>query len=109
MAARPEVVVTDPVDVDLHTFSLWLKGIDVHNATSIRLSREPPVTRLFTDYTDLLHSETEELYRLFNSIESYLQSPPVFMNQYVYQVRKETEPSMRLYMCYNTGPHGYTE
>lgn len=85
--AKPVVaIVTDPVDIDLSTFSLWLKGIDVQNATSYRLSREPSVTRFFTDHADLLLNETEEMYRLFNSMEGYLQSPPVFMSQYVFQV-----------------------
>ena len=87
--AKPVIAtVTDPVDIDLSTFSLWLKGIDLHNATSIRLSKEPAITRQFVDYTDLLLNETEEMYRLFNSMETFLQSPPVFMNQYIFQVIK---------------------
>ncbi len=85
--AKPVIAtVTDPVDIDLATFSLWLRGIDVHNATSMRLAKEPIITREFVDYTDLLLTETEEMYRLFNSIEAFLQSPPVFMNQYIFQV-----------------------
>lgn len=87
MATKPVIAtITDPVDIDMSAFSLWLKGIDVQNSTSFRLSQEPPITRQFTDHASLLLNETEEMYRLFNSIEGFLQSPPMFMNQYVFQV-----------------------
>ena len=85
--AKPVIAtVTDPVDIDLFVFSLWLEGIGVHDASRRRLEQEPPITEQFADYTSLLLVETEEMYRLFNSLEGFLQSPPMFMNQYIFQV-----------------------
>lgn len=87
--ARPfSVVVTDPVDLDLSVFSLWLQDYNVTDATRERTKNESKVTSLFHDYSSLLHSETEEMYRLFNSIEPYLQSPTTFLNQSVFQVQR---------------------
>ena len=87
MANRTVIVtVSHPVDVDLNVFSLWLKGMSLQGATRIRINIEPPVTQLFSDYPALLLAETEEMYRLFNSLEPYLQSPPTFLSQFVYQV-----------------------
>ena len=84
-------IVVVPMDIDLTAFSLWLKGMDVQNATSFRMSNEPPITRKFPDYASLLLAETEDMYQLFNSMETYIQSPPTFMNQQVFQVGKLTK------------------
>ena len=84
-------IVISPMDVDLAAFSLWLKGMDVQNATSFRMANEPPITRKFPDYASLLLAETQDMYQLFNSMETYIQSPPTFMNQQVFQVSKSTE------------------
>ena len=86
--AKPiiNVVVTDPADVDLTAFSFWLRGFNLTGATKERLRHEPAVTKLFSDYPSLVLSETEEMYRVFNSVEPYLHSPPTFLNQSIFQV-----------------------
>ena len=86
MAKPFSVVVTDPINVDLNVFRYWLQGFNVTKATRERLQHEPEVTKLFKDYSHLLHSETEEMYKRFHSIEPYLHSPTTFLNQSVYQV-----------------------
>ena len=88
MAARPFIfTVMSPVDIDINVFALWLKGYSPSDAARERLKNEPQELMVsFPDYNPLLVSETEEMYSLFKSIEPYLQFPPTFVNQSVFQV-----------------------
>ena len=81
------VPTCDPLDIDLIIFSYWLKGCTSEAATRGRLQHEPNVAQGFgEDLSFLLLTETEEMFRLFNTIEVYLQNPPTFLNQMVFQV-----------------------
>ena len=86
MAKSVTVAVTEPAGVDVEVFSLWLRGVDVHEAARIRLGQEPLVTRQFPNFHGLLAAETEDMYRKFRSLEPYLQSPPTFLNQQVFNL-----------------------
>ncbi|XP_011406579.1 PREDICTED: acidic fibroblast growth factor intracellular-binding protein-like [Amphimedon queenslandica] len=89
MAARPFTIsVMNPVDIDITVFSYWLNGYSPSDAAKERQKKEPKEFHCFfgLDYSQLLISETEEMYSLFRSIEPYLQSPPTFINQSVFQI-----------------------
>ena len=45
---------TEPAGVDVEVFSLWLRGVDVHEAARIRLGHKPLVTGNFQTSTDSL-------------------------------------------------------
>ena len=45
MAKSVTVAVIEPAEIDVHVFSLWLRGIDVQEAARSRLGQEPLVTR----------------------------------------------------------------
>lgn len=86
MAKLLNVAVTEPAEVDVDVFSLWLRGLDVQEAARIRLGQEPLVTRQFPNFHGLLAAETEGMYLMFRSFEPYLQSPPTFINQQVFNI-----------------------
>lgn len=80
------VPTLDPLDLDVVVFSYWLKGYSSTVAARGRMQQEPTVP-FFEDASLLLLAETEEMFRLFNMIEVYLQNPPTFFNQMVFQVQ----------------------
>ena len=80
------VMVTEPAEVDLEAFSLWLKGLNVEAATKVRMEREPDVSFQFRDLQELLLKETADMYRMYFSLLDYLQSPPSFLNQHIFQI-----------------------
>lgn len=94
MAKSVTVAVIEPAEIDVHVFSLWLRGIDVQEAARSRLGQEPLVTRQLPDFRGLLEAETEDMYRQFRSLEPYLQSPPTFHNQQVFNIPYNTRTSL---------------
>lgn len=89
MAKPFTVVIIEPVNISLPTFTLWLQGHSIADATRKRMTSQSESSLMggeFNDYPSLLYAETEEMYHLFNSIEPYLQSPSTFLNQRVFQV-----------------------
>lgn len=94
MSRHLTVTITEPADVDLEAFSLWLRGINVEAATKARLEREPPVSSQFKDLQELLLTETADMYRMYSSLQDYLQSPPTFLAQQIFQIPHDIRQRM---------------
>ena len=86
-----DVFVSAPAGLDLNVFSLWLKGCDVQTATRLRQDSEPEISREFEDFQVLLFSDTQDQYRLFNTLEPYLQLPSTLMTQQLIQLTTVTK------------------
>ena len=86
MSRHLTVTVTEPAEMDLEAFSLWLKGLNVEAATKVRMEREPAVSQQFRDLQELLLTETADMYRMYFSLLDYLQSPPTFLTQQIFQI-----------------------
>ena len=86
-----DVFVSAPAGLDLNVFSLWLMGCDVHTATRLRRDSEPEISREFEDFEVLLFSDTQDQYRLFNTLEPYLQLPSTLMTQQLIQLTTVTK------------------
>ena len=94
MSRALSILVSEPADPDLDAFSLWVNGHGVKEATDIRESSEPPITKEFRDYKHLLMSETREQFRMFELLQPYLQLPQAFMNQHLFQLSYSTKRAM---------------
>ena len=81
----------EPLEIDPLTFSLWLSGLSVEEATKKRAESETGVAREFSDFQSLLKSETKDHFRKFEILEPYLQYPPTFMAQQLVQVPASTK------------------
>ena len=86
MSRSLNILVSEPADIDLNTFSLWVNGYEAKDATELREKNEPPITREFRDYKQLLLAETQEQFRMFELLQPYLQLPHTFMNQHLFQL-----------------------
>lgn len=75
MAKSLDVFISEPAEIDLQVFALWLSGCSTDEATSQRMSSEPAISREFHDCLALLRSETQDQFRTFHTLESYLQFP----------------------------------
>ncbi len=93
MASPLDVFVTEPTEIDLDVFCLWLSGEGVDEATEKRLAREPPSNE-FDDYKDLLMSETRGYFRLFGILEPYLQLPSRLLKQGLVQLPLSVKQAM---------------
>ena len=81
------VCVSEPEDVDLEVFSLWLDGCGADEAARQKARSEPEVTRLFKDCAcSLLRAEVEEQFRLFQILRPYLQHPQTLVSQELVQL-----------------------
>ena len=85
------ILVSEPSDIDLDTFSLWLSGYGVKEATERRAKSEPPITKEFDDYKQLLLSETRDQYIMFQLLQPYLQLPQTLMNQHLFQLSQSAK------------------
>ncbi len=86
MSRSLSILVSEPSDPDLETFSLWLRGYEVIEAAELRAESEPPITKEFQDYKQLLLSETRDQFRMFRILQPYLQLPQTLMNQHLFQL-----------------------
>ena len=84
MAKSLEVFVSEPADVDMGVFSLWLSGCDAEKAVVQRMAKEPAISKEFHDFQSLLLSETQDQFRLFRHLEPYLQSPQTLLNTHLF-------------------------
>ena len=84
MAKSLEVFVSEPADVDMGVFSLWLSGCDAEKAVVQRMAKEPAISKEFHDFQSLLLSETQDQFRMFRHLEPYLQSPPTLFNTHLF-------------------------
>ena len=86
MSRSFSIQVSEPADPDLDVFSLWLNGYGVKEAAEMREQGEPPITKEFRDYKQLLLAETQEQFRMFELLQPYLQLPQRFVNQHLFQL-----------------------
>lgn len=98
MSRSLSILVSEPADPDLDTFLLWVDGHGAKEATEKRAENEPAITKEFHDYKQLLLSETQEQYRMFELLQPYLQLPQTFMNQHLFQLSYSTKLAM--IQCY---------
>ena len=91
MAKLLDVFVSEPTQIDLQVFALWLSGCNTEKATSQRMISEPAISREFHDYPALLLSEIQDQFRTFHTLESYLQFPPTLLNQHLFQLPLATK------------------
>lgn len=94
MAKSLTILVSEPSDPDLDTFSLWLKGFEVQEASMRREESEPPITREFVEYKQLLLSDTRDQFRVFQLLQPYLQLPQTLMNQHLFQFSQATKRAL---------------
>lgn len=94
MAKSLIILVSEPSDPDLDTFSLWLKGYEVEEASRLRAESEPPITREFVEYKQLLLSDTRDQFRVFQLLQPYLQLPQTLMNQHLFQLSQTTKRAL---------------
>ena len=76
--------MSEPADVDMGVFSLWLSGCDAEKAVVQRMSKEPAISKEFHDFQSLLLSETQDQFRMFRHLEPYLQSPQTLFNTHLF-------------------------
>ena len=85
-ATKPLIVLAgEPSQPDIDTFRLWLNGYEVREAAVLREESEPPITREFSDYKQLLLSDTKDQFRIFQLLQPYLLLPQTLMNQHLFQ------------------------
>lgn len=94
MAKSLTILVSEPSDPDLDTFSLWLKGHEIQEASRLRAESEPPITREFVEYKQLLLSDTKDQFRVFQLLQPYLQLPQTLMNQHLFQFSQATKRAL---------------
>lgn len=94
MSRSLSILVTEPADPDLDTFSLWLSGHEVKEATSLRDASEPAITKEFKGYQQLLLNETRDQFRMFQIVKPYLLLPQTFLNQHLFQLSRPTKLAM---------------
>lgn len=73
---------------------MWVSGYGVKEATERRAESEPAVTREFRDFKQLLFSETQDQFRMFELLQPYLQLPQTFMNQHLFQLSQSAKRAM---------------
>lgn len=94
MSRSLSILVSEPADPDLDIFSLWVNGYGAKEATELREESEPAITREFHDYKQLLLSETQDQFRMFELLQPYLQLPQTFMNQHLFQLSQSKKRAM---------------
>ena len=94
MAKSLTILVSEPSVPDLDTFSLWLKGYEFGEASRLRESSEPSITREFVEYQHLLLSDTRDQFRVFQLLLPYLQLPQTLMNQHLFQFSQATKRAL---------------
>lgn len=97
MASPLDVFVTEPTEIDLDVFLLWLSGEGVEKATEERLLRDPPsqYPKEFRDeFKSMLLSETQGFFRLFQILEPYLQLPSRLLKQGLVQLPSAVKQAM---------------
>jgi len=73
-----DVFVTDPIIIDFSLFSLWLDGISVKDAVSMRkIPSSVPFSIRF--FRTLIIRDTYDQFRNFSLLERYLQDPKLFL------------------------------
>lgn len=102
MARVLSVSVSEPVEIDLAVFSLWLSGCDAETATRERVPSEPAVAKEFHDFQSLLLSDTLDQFRIFRTLEPYIQYPPTLLNQHLFQLPLSTKRALiELYYAFD--------
>ena len=91
MARLLDVFVSEPAQVDLQVFALWLCGYTAEKANLQRMTSEPAISKEFHDYQALLLSDTQDQFRTFHTLEPYLQFPPTLLNQHLFQLPLATK------------------
>ena len=76
----------DPTEIDMPVFSQWLQGLSIDNAVKDRSRKEFTGFERSPNFYQLLQSETEDHYRLFNLLEPYLQNPRTLIKQHVFPI-----------------------
>ena len=76
----------DPTEIDMPVFSQWLQGLSIDNAVKDRSRKEFTGFEQSPNFYQLLQSETEDQYRLFNLLEPYLQNPRTLIKQHVFPI-----------------------
>lgn len=94
MSRSLSILVCEPADPDINTFSLWVNGYGVKDATVLREKNELAITREFRDYRQLLQTETQDQFRMFELLQPYLQLPHTFMNQHLFQLSHATKRAL---------------
>lgn len=93
--AKPLVTLaSEPSEPDLDTFRLWLNGYEVREAAKLREESEPPITKDFFEYKQLLLSDTRDQFRVFQLLQPYLQLPQTLMNQHLFQFSQATKKAL---------------
>ena len=80
------VFLCDPTEIDMLVFSQWLQGLSIENAVKGRSSKDFTGFEKSPNFLQLLQSETEDQYRLFNLLKSYLQNPRTLVKQHVFPI-----------------------
>lgn len=80
------VFLCDPTEINKLVFSQWLQGLSIDNAVKGRSRKEFTGFEGSPNFLQLLQSETEDQYRLFNLLEPYLQNPRTLIKQHVFPI-----------------------
>ena len=80
------VFLCDPTEIDMFVFSQWLQGLNIENAVKGRSRKDFVGFEKSPNYLQLLQSETEDQYRIFNLLEPYLQNPRTLIKQHVFTI-----------------------
>jgi len=80
------VFLCDPAEVDMTIFSQWLQGLSIESAVKYRYNKDLSGFESSQNYLQLLQSETEDQYRLFDLLEPYLQNPNALKDQHVFPI-----------------------
>lgn len=80
------VFLCDPTEIDKLVFSQWLQGLSIDNAVKGRSRKEFTGFERSPNFVQLLQSETDDQYRLFNLLEPYLQNPRTLIKQHVFPI-----------------------
>lgn len=95
MAKSFGVFVTEPTELDLEVFRLWLSGEGVKDACEKRMRNEASVPDEFrSNFKEMIFSETQDQFRLFQILETYLQLPSKFLNQTLSQLPMPVKQAM---------------
>ena len=95
MATSLGVFVTEPTELDLEVFCLWLSGEGVEIACEERLRKEQSIPKEFrSNFKEMLFSETQDQFRMFQILEPYLQLPSRLLNQSLVQLPMSIEQSI---------------
>lgn len=80
------VFLCDPTEIDMLVFSQWLQGLSIDNAVKVRNRKDFTGFERSPNFLQLLQSETEDQYRLFNLLEPYLQNPRTLVKHHVFPI-----------------------